>query len=82
MNSSKISSEIFETALGWIAIAATEHGIVRASLPEPNPDTARAAISDIRNGSLGGPNDALHEAKRPPDPLLQRRIRVTRHHPH
>ena len=63
MTPQPISSEIFETALGWIAIAATEHGIVRASLPEPNPDTAREAISDIRNGSLGGPNDALHKAK-------------------
>ena len=63
MKPKPISSEIFETALGWIAIAATERGIVRASLPEPNSDTALEAISDIKNGSLSGPNDALHEAK-------------------
>ena len=64
MKPQPISSEIFETALGWIAIAATERGIVRASLPEPTPDTALEAISDIKNGSLAEPNAALHEAKR------------------
>lgn len=63
MTPQPISSEIFETALGWIAIAATERGIVRASLPEPTPDTALEAISDVKNGSLDGPNHTLHEAK-------------------
>ena len=63
MTSSKISSEIFETELGWIAIAATERGIVRTSLPEPTPDTALEAISDIANGTPNTPNHALNEAK-------------------
>ena len=63
MKPKPISSEIFETALGWIAIAATERGIVRTSLPEPTPDTALETISDIKNESRGGSNDALHEAK-------------------
>lgn len=57
------SSEIFETTLGWIAIAATDRGIVRASLPEPNPDSAIEAISDIKNESPTIPNHALSEAK-------------------
>ena len=64
MTSSKITSEIFETTLGWIAIAATERGIVRTSLPEPTPDIALEVISDIANGSPAEPDNALHEAKR------------------
>ena len=63
MTSSKIFSEIFETALGWVAIAATERGIVRTSLPEPTLDIALKAISDIENGSPIVPNHALNEAK-------------------
>ena len=63
MTSPKTSTEIFETALGWIAIAATENGIVRASLPEPNPDTALEAISDLNHDLPSIPNHALHEAK-------------------
>ena len=63
MTPQPISSEIFETALGWIAIAATERGIVRASLPEPTPETALEAISDIKNGSIDQPNHTLDEAK-------------------
>lgn len=63
MTPQPIFSEIFETSLGWIAIAATERGIVRTSLPEPTPDTALEAISDVKNGSSNVPNHALNEAK-------------------
>ena len=63
MTPQPISSEIFETALGWIAIASTERGIVRTSLPEPTPDTALEAISGIANGSPAEPDKALNEAK-------------------
>ena len=63
MTPQPISSEIFETALGWIAIAATERGIVRNSLPEPTPDAAREAIYDIKNGSPTVLNHTLKEAR-------------------
>ena len=63
MKPQPISSEIFETSLGWIAIAATERGIVRTSLPEPTPDTALEVISDINNGSPTTSNHALNQAK-------------------
>ncbi len=63
MRHPKISSEIFETALGWIAIAATERGILRTSLPEPKPDIALEAIADIADRSPADSANALQETK-------------------
>ena len=63
MTPPNISSEIFETALGWIAIAATERGIIRTSLPEPTPDDALEAISHIKNGSPSVLNHTLNQTK-------------------
>ena len=67
MTSQATSSEIFETALGWIAIAATERGIIRTSLPEPTPDNALEAISNLANGTPNtlnhAPNQAINHAK-------------------
>lgn len=63
MTPSKISYEIFETALGWVAIVATKHGIVRTSLPEPTPAAALEVIADIADGSPAVHNDAIHKSK-------------------
>ena len=67
MTSRATSFEIFETALGWIAIAATERGIIRTSLPEPTPDNALEAISNLANGTPNtlnhAPNQAINHAK-------------------
>ena len=37
MNTATIAFDIFETALGWIAIETSDHGVVRTTLPEPHP---------------------------------------------
>ena len=52
MTNSHISTDIFQTPLGWIAIAANSRGITRASLPEPTPGHAAQTIADITNGTL------------------------------
>ena len=44
MNPNSIATEIFQTDLGWIAIAANHRGIVRTSLPEPTPESALQSI--------------------------------------
>ncbi len=40
MTPNHTATEIFQTNLGWIAIAANNRGIVRTSLPEPTPENA------------------------------------------
>ena len=58
MTNDEIKTEVFETALGWIAVAATQRGIVRTSLPEPDRDSAVAAIAKTAsNGSNGIPEE-------------------------
>ncbi len=44
MTNSKTATDIFETALGWIAIEASERGVVRTTLPEPRFEDAQEAI--------------------------------------
>ena len=42
-----ISTETFPTSLGWISIAANDHGIIRASLPEPTLEDALKILDHI-----------------------------------
>ena len=35
--------DVFQTALGWVAIVATREGVRRTSLPEPDPQIALAS---------------------------------------
>ena len=44
MTPNHTATEIFQTNLGWIAIAANHRGIVRTSLPEPTPENALRSI--------------------------------------
>jgi methylated-DNA-[protein]-cysteine S-methyltransferase len=44
MNARPLSSDVFETALGWVAITTSEHGIVKTTLPEPRYEDLREAI--------------------------------------
>ena len=37
---SKLSYDVFQTEMGWIAIVGGDNGIVRASLPESSPEAA------------------------------------------
>ena len=46
MTNSKNATNIFETALGWIAIETSDSGVVRTTLPEPRFEDALEAISD------------------------------------
>lgn len=48
--------DVFETALGWVAVVASKQGVRQTSLPEPSPEEARSAA-----GLSGGSSPALHE---------------------
>jgi len=39
-----LTYDVFETDMGWVAIVGTEHGILRASLPESMPESALDAV--------------------------------------
>ena len=64
MNDRYGAAEVFETGLGWIAIAATERGIARTSLPEPTPEDAFVAIGDVDLTATGAGVYAIREAKK------------------
>ena len=62
MNDGLIAGEVFETHLGWMAIAATELGIVRTSLPEPAPELAFEVLADLNPDITGTSNHATSDA--------------------
>ena len=62
MNNGIVAGEIFETYLGWMAIAATELGIARTSLPEPAPENALEALADLNPDIIGTSNSATSDA--------------------
>lgn len=62
MNNGLVAGEVFETRLGWMAVAATERGIVRTSLPEPTPEIALEALADIDTQLTGTSNPAANDA--------------------
>ena len=59
----QVTTDIFETAMGWVAIAASERGIARTSLPEPTPDEALATIADFNCKTDAGSKAPLNRAK-------------------
>ena len=55
---------VFETALGWISIAASEHGVSHTSLPEPTPDNAVEQMGDPSPTATAiAADDVLHRAR-------------------
>lgn len=62
-HNSQASSDIFPTPLGWIAIAANEHGITQCSLPEPSLEQAAQTIADIPNSDDDTNNPHIAQAK-------------------
>ncbi len=52
MNTTTLSTDIFKTALGWIAIQTSDHGVVRTTLPEPRYEDARDAVNPRWNPSV------------------------------
>ena len=59
----QVTTDIFATPLGWVAIAASQRGIARTSLPEPTPDAALAVISDFDSQKTAGSEVVLDRAK-------------------
>ncbi len=55
--------EVFETALGWMSIAASEHGISRTGLPEPTRQMAIEASGNSISETNKSPEDVLRHAK-------------------
>ena len=51
-NDATTATDCFNTRLGWVAIAANPKGVVRATLPEPTPETALESLSDHSSHAL------------------------------
>lgn len=62
MNDGIVCTEVFETNLGWMAIAATDLGIARTSLPEPTPEIAVEALVNVDIQVTGASNAATIDA--------------------
>ena len=74
MNTTTLSTDIFKTALGWIAIQTSDHGVVRTTLPEPRYEDARDAVpprwnpsvSPLEKGREGDASPLAHKGELPP----------------
>ena len=64
MNNGNQAAEIFETNLGWMAMVATELGIVRTSLPEPTPEQAVEVVADVEPNVNGTASALIEDVKR------------------
>lgn len=54
--------DVFQTALGWVAIVATSEGVRRTSLPEPDPQKALASAGVNEDTAVYDP-DAIAGAR-------------------
>ncbi|MBN4064502.1 methylated-DNA--[protein]-cysteine S-methyltransferase [Dehalococcoides mccartyi] len=52
-----LTYDVFDTDLGWVAIVGSEHGIVRASLPESSPEMALDAVQPEVTRAVHAPDD-------------------------
>jgi methylated-DNA-[protein]-cysteine S-methyltransferase len=55
-----LSYDVFETPLGWVAVAGSERGVRKTSLPESSPDAALAAISPESGFAVHSPASLTH----------------------
>ncbi len=62
----RLTFDVFETDLGWVALVGSNHGIVKASLSETSPETA-----------LDHVQPEVHEADHSPDEYIDYRILIT-----
>jgi len=53
----RLSYDVFETEMGWVAIVGSDHGIVRASLPEDTPESALDHVQPEINGAEHAPDE-------------------------
>ena len=73
MTKQTIATDIFQTKLGWVAIAASQNGITQTTLPEPTAETALQNLNPPPNQSL----ETLDEATR--QILTQTKTLLTRY---
>ncbi|MCY4474683.1 MAG: methylated-DNA--[protein]-cysteine S-methyltransferase [Chloroflexi bacterium] len=78
MTPNHIATEIFQTDLGWIAIAANHRGIVRTSLPEPTPESALQSIEPT-NTKFETSKAVDHSSGNRPELLAQTKDLLTRY---
>ncbi|NQW21232.1 MAG: MGMT family protein [Chloroflexi bacterium] len=52
-----LTYDVFDTAMGWVAIVGGDHGIVRASLPEYSPEAALDFVQPEINFAVHSPED-------------------------
>jgi O-6-methylguanine DNA methyltransferase len=52
-----LTYDVFETDMGWVAIVASDHGIVRASHPEDTPELALDHVQPEVNAAVHSPED-------------------------
>lgn len=62
MNDGLVATDVFETNLGWMAIAATERGVVRTSLPEPSPESAVETLGNFETKVISTSNTGNSDA--------------------
>jgi methylated-DNA-[protein]-cysteine S-methyltransferase len=53
----RLTYDVFETDMGWVAIVGSDHGIVRASLPEDAPETALDRVQPEIHGAEHAPDE-------------------------
>lgn len=53
----QLTYDVFDTDMGWVAIVGSNHGIVRASLPESSPESALDFVQPEINKAVHAPED-------------------------
>ena len=53
----QLTYDVFDTDMGWVAIVGSDHGIVRASLPESSPESALNFVQPEINKAVYAPED-------------------------
>ena len=53
----QLTYDVFDTDMGWVAIVGSDHGIIRASLPESSPETALDLVQPEVSGAVHAPED-------------------------
>ncbi len=53
----QLTYDVFDTDMGWVAIVGSDHGIVRASLPESSPESALDFVQPEINKAVHAPED-------------------------
>ena len=53
----QLTYDVFDTDMGWVAVVGSDHGIVRASLPESSPESALDYVQPEVNEAVHAPED-------------------------